>query len=201
VKKLGRRCELIQADLADESTWEGVVQQCTASFGRLDVLVNNASEFDPRPSGQRNPRHEFKPAEWERLFRVNATAPAALCHFARPYLDASGRGRVVNLCDIASERPWPTYLSYCSSKAALVALTRGLARLYAPKITVNGVSPGIAEFPKEYPADLRKKLVEQVPLKRPGTPEEVAALVRYLVDEGSYVTGQIIAIDGGRSAV
>ena len=105
------------------------------------------------------------------------------------------------MCDIAAERPWPTYLSYCSSKAALVAMTRGLARLYAPKITVNGVSPGIAEFPEEYPADLRKKLVEQVPLKRPGTPDEVGALVRYLVDEGSYITGQIIAIDGGRSIV
>lgn len=199
VKTLGRRCELIQADLANESTWRDVVDHAATSLGRLDVLVNNASEFDPRSSDERNPRDEFKVSEWERLYRVNATAPAALCHFARPYLEAHGNGRIINLCDIAAEQPWPTYLSYCCSKAALVALTRGLARLYAPKILVNGIAPGIAEFPESYSANLRKKLVEQVPLKRPGTPGEVATLARYLACEGSYITGQIIAIDGGRS--
>lgn len=201
VKKLGRRCTLVQADLSEASHWETLIDETVEALGRLDVLINNASEFDPRPPGKRNPGNDFETAKWERLYRVNAMAPAALCHFARRHLAASGRGRIINLCDIAAERPWPTYLSYCCSKAALVSLTRGLARLYAPKITVNGISPGIAEFPEDYPASLRRKLIDQVPLKRAGTPEDVAALARYLVTDGNYFTGQIIAIDGGRSIV
>lgn len=200
VRALGRRSVLIQADLRDDATWPSIVQQTVAALGQLDVLVNNASMFDPRPAVERKKdRPEFDVSDWDALTRVNATAPAGLCHFARPYLEASGQGRIVNLCDIAAEDPWPGYLSYCCSKAALVALTRGLARAYAPGITVNGVSPGIAIFPDEYPPDVRSKLISQVPLKRAGTPEEVAGLVRYLVESGEYITGQIIGIDGGRS--
>jgi pteridine reductase len=199
IEDRGRCCALLAADLADESSWEPLVVESVAACGRLDVLVNNASEFDPRPPGRRASERAFNAAEWERMFRVNTTAPAALCHYARSHLAAGGRGRIINLCDIAAERPWPGHLSYCCSKAALVTLTRGLARLYAPDITVNGISPGIAEFPSEYPAPLRRKLIGEVPLKRAGTPAEVAALARFLAAEGDYITGQIIAIDGGRS--
>ncbi len=200
IQAMGRRCALIQADLADESTWPGIIERTVAALARLDALVNNASVFDPRPRQKRMADGGgFDAAEWGTMFRVNATAAAGLCHFARPHLEAGGCGRIVNLCDIAAEKPWPGYLSYCCSKAAMVALTRGLALAYAPRITVNGVSPGIAEFPDDYPPELRNKLVSQVPLQRAGTPEEVAGLVRYLVESGDYVTGQIIAIDGGRS--
>jgi len=141
----------------------------------------------------------FDSAEWDRTMRVNAVAPAALAYYARPHLAADGCGRIINLCDISAERPWPHYLAYCASKAALVALTRGLARAFAPRITVNGVSPGIAVFPEEYPAALREKIVSRVPLAREGTPEEVARLVRFLAESGDYITGQIISIDGGRN--
>lgn len=201
VKRFGRRCTLLQGDLADPARWEPLIEKVVQTLGRLDVLVNNASAFDPRPPAKRNSRGKFRLAEWDELYRVNAIAPAALCHYARTYLKAGGPGRIINLCDIAAERPWPSYLSYCCSKAALVTLTRGLARLYAPKITVNGISPGIAEFPDAYTASLRKKLIEQVPLQRPGTPEDIAALTRFLATEGGYITGQVIAVDGGRSLV
>jgi|CXWL01.1.fsa_nt_gi pteridine reductase len=200
VRKLGRRCALVEADLLDETTCPQTIEQTITALGRLDALVNNASMFDSRhPTERATTGAGFEAGEWDRMFRINATAAAGLCHFARPHLEASGQGRIVNLCDIAAEHPWPGYLSYCCSKAALVALTRGLARAYAPRITVNGVSPGIAMFPDEYPPDLRSKLISQVPLQRAGTPEEVAGLVRYLVESGDYITGQIIAIDGGRS--
>ncbi len=200
VRKLGRRCVLVEADLLRETTWPQIVEQTVAALGRLDVLINNASMFDSRPPKERkNTSAGFETGEWDQMFRVNTTAAAGLCHFARPHLEAGGQGRIVNLCDIAAEEPWPSYLSYCCSKAALIALTRGLARAYAPRITVNGVSPGIAIFPDEYPPELRSKLISQVPLQRAGTPEEVASLVRYLVESGDYITGQIIAIDGGRS--
>lgn len=202
IQKKGRRCALVQADLADEASWPGTIEQIVGSLGRLDVLVNNASEFDPCHPKERSAKPPgFDTQEWDRMFRVNATAPAALCHFARAHLEHSGHGRIVNLGDVAAERPWPDYLSYCCSKAALVTLTRGLAKGYAPRITVNGVAPGIAEFPNAYAEELCRKLVAQVPLRRAGTPEEVAELVRYLVESGDYVTGQVIAIDGGRSII
>src|SRR4029078_11463754 len=138
-----------------------------AELGRLDALVNNASMFDPRPEQERKKEIvDFNVAEWDGLFRVNATEAGALCHYARPHLEAGGHGHIVNLCDVAAEEPWPSYLSYCCSKAALVALTRGLAKAYAPGVRVNGVSPGIAAFPDEYPTELRAKLISQVPLQR-----------------------------------
>ncbi len=200
VRRLDRRCALIQADLADQKNWAFIIEQSVAALGRLDVLVNNASMFDPRPASERKKDNAvFDASEWDGMFRVNATAAAALCHYARPHLEAGGRGHIVNMCDIAAEHPWPSYLSYCCSKAALVALTRGLAKAYAPHIRVNGVSPGIAAFPVEYPPELRTRLISQVPLQRAGTPEEVAGLVHFLVESGDYITGQIIAIDGGRS--
>ena len=110
-------------------------------------------------------------------------------------------GKVVNICDIAAERPWSDHLAYCASKAGLVAATKALARALAPDIQVNGVAPGIAIFPDSYSDDLRRRLVSRVPLARPGTPEEVAVLVRFLVESADYITGQIIPIDGGRSLV
>ena len=108
---------------------------------------------------------------------------------------------MVNLCDISADRPWPDHLAYCVSKAGLVAATKAIARALAPGVCVNGVAPGIAVFPDSYSEDFRRRLVSRVPLARPGTPEEVAVLVRFLVESADYITGQIIPIDGGRSLV
>ncbi len=138
------------------------------------------------------------PKLWDVMLRINRTAPVALCHHARPYLAAHGTGKVVNLCDIAADRPWANHIAYCASKAGLVAATKALARILAPDIQGNGVAPGISVFPDAYSDELRSRLVSHVPLARPGTPEEVAVLVRFLVESADYITGQIIPIDGGR---
>jgi pteridine reductase len=103
------------------------------------------------------------------------------------------------MVDLLAERPWPAYLPYCASKAALWNLTLGLARTLAPDVTVNGIAPGVVEWPDDYPASEQEKYLKRVPLARAGTPEDVAATVRFLVTGGSYVTGQIIRLDGGRS--
>lgn len=201
----GLRCRavLVQGDLNDATAWPAIVERAVTRLGRLDILVNNASHFEPtvviRAETGVASDGNFDSAEWDRMLRVNTVAPAALAHYARPHLSAHGSGRIINLCDISADRPWPGYLAYCASKAALLSLTKSLARAFAPTITVNGVSPGIAVFPDEYPAALREKLVARVPLAREGTPEEIARLVRFLVESGDYITGQIISIDGGRS--
>lgn len=195
---MGRRSALIPGDLNDPASWSGIVQNTIDQLGRLDVLVNNASLF---LTDQPDTIEGFDLGHWDRMLRVNLTAPAALSHYAAPYLASNGEGCIVNLCDISVDRPWSSHLSYAVSKGGLVTLTRALARALAPSIRVVGVAPGIAVFPEEYDAELRAKLVKRVPLQREGSPEEVARLVRLLVESGDYITGQIVAIDGGRSIV
>ena len=208
VEAMGRRVITIQGDLSDPSSWPRVVELTVEALGGLDVLVNNAAVFLPEGPGAGHVAGDpeevsdgggFDHKLWESILRVNLIAPAALCHHARRHLLARGRGRVVNLCDIAADRPWRGHLAYCASKAALDALTKGLARALAPAIRVNGVAPGIAVFPASYPVELRARLTNRVPLRRAGTPEEVARVVRFLVESGEYITGQVVAIDGGSS--
>ncbi len=198
VRDLGRRAVAVPGDLSEPRDWPTIVRQTVDDLGRLDILVNNASQFlTPTPDTV----DEFAPKLWEQVLRVNVVAPMALAHHGRPHLEAHGHGRIVNLCDISADRPWPDHLAYCSSKAALVALTKGLARALAPAIQVNGVAPGIAVFPESYSEQQRESLVAQVPLRRAGTAEEVARLVRFMVESGDYMTGEIVHLDGGRSVV
>jgi len=199
IKNLGRRAFAVSGDLDSPHDWDPIVDQSVAALGGLDVLINNASVFSPDESCNAN--HEFNRAHWEMTYRVNVLAPAALCHHARWHLEKDGGGVIVNLSDISAQKPWGGHLAYCSSKAALNAMTVGLARALAPKIRVNAVAPGIAVFPDDYDEGLRNKLVARVPLLREGTPQEVAKLVRFLCEDGDYITGQIIPIDGGRSLV
>ncbi len=193
ITALGRRATVFGADLREPDAPGRLVGQVREAMGGLDVLVNNASLFAPTPL-------ETASAEtWSVYFQLHAVAPALLAAAAAPGMRAAGGGRIVNLVDILAERPIRRYHAYCASKAALVSLTRSLALELAPEITVNAIAPGIAVFPEDYDAALRARLVDRVPLRREGTPEGIASLVRYLVTEGDYITGQVIAVDGGWS--
>jgi pteridine reductase len=129
---------------------------------------------------------------------VHFESPLLLCQAFAPMLRHS-KGHIVNMVDLLAERPWPQYLAYCASKAALWNLTLGLARELAPDVTVNGIAPGVVEWPEDYPPEEREKYLRRVPLARAGTPQDVAEAVHFLVTGGSYITGQIIRLDGGRS--
>jgi pteridine reductase len=196
VTDMGRKAVTIAGDLRDSASWPTIVRRTVDALGRLDILINNAAVF---LTDQADTVDSFDAGLWETVLRVNLVAPVGLCHHARPYLRANGDGRIVNLCDVAAERPWPNHLAYCASKAGLAAMTKGLARALAPEVRVYGVAPGIAEFPEQYSEELRQKLTKRVPLGRAGTPAEVAALVRFLVESGDYITGEVVRIDGGRS--
>lgn len=189
----GRRAVAIPADLADPPA---AVEAIDAAFGRqfarLDVLVNNASSWSPARLG------DTTPALMRALWAVHAESPLLLCQRFAGRLRAA-RGRVVNMVDLLAERPWPQYLAYCASKAALWNLTLGLARELAPEVTVNGIAPGVVDWPDDYPEAERERYLKRVPLGRPGTPADVADAVQFLVTGGSYVTGQIVRLDGGRS--
>ncbi len=193
IRAMTRRCAVVQTDLTEPNVWGGVIDATINALGSLDMLVNNASIFE------RMTLEDFNVDDWERMFRINVTAVAGLCHHAAGHLARSGRGCIVNLVDISADRPWSNHLAYCASKAALVNLTRSLAKGLAPAIRVNAVAPGIAVFPENYDEQLKTTLVNKVPLKRPGTPEDMARTVGFLCTEADYMTGQIVAVDGGRS--
>jgi pteridine reductase len=187
----GSTAELFDADLSESAAVAGLVQRVLARFGRLDVLVNNASVFE------RMTLDEFDLADWQRTLGINLTAPLILVHAARDAL-RQARGRIVNLCDVATQRTSPDHLAYFVSKGALETLTRFLARALAPEVNVVGVAPGVAAWPEHYDQEMRDRLLQRVPLQRAGTPEDVAAAIHYLLRDGDYVTGVILPVDGGR---
>lgn len=191
---LGVQVRLLEGDLAESATPSHLIETTLERFGRLDILVNNASTFTPMSL------EDFTPQEWDRTLRVNLTAPMALAFAARDALKLA-KGRIINLCDIATQRPWPTHLAYVVSKGGLDTLTKALARAFAPDVNVVGIAPGIAEFPAEYDEALRQRLIARVPLLRAGSPDDIAAAVHFILGEGDYITGTILPVDGGRGAV
>jgi len=183
----------LQAELADAAQLPNLVDAATARFRRLDGLVNNASAFYPTPLGT------ITPAQWDELFAANARAPLFLAQAAAPHL-AAQRGAIVNLVDIYAEQPLAQHSVYTMAKAALAASTRALALDLAPDVRVNGVAPGAVLWPEAGKAAAeRQRLIARTPLQRAGTPEDVAGAVLWLLRDATFVTGQIIRVDGGRS--
>ncbi|HEY7872617.1 MAG TPA: pteridine reductase [Rudaea sp.] len=183
----------IQADLADVEKSPRIVEDCIARFGRLDALVNNASTFYATPVGATTP------AQWDELFASNARAPYFLAQAAAPHLK-SVQGSVVNIVDIYAERPLPGHPVYCMAKAALAMMTLALAKELAPAVRVNGVAPGAVLWPESGKAYAdQQELVARTPLKRAGTPDDVAAAVLFLLRDAKFTTGQILKVDGGRA--
>ena len=182
----------LQADLAEFDRLPELVAHTVGRFGRLDALVNNASGFFPTPVG------EATPAQWDALFATNARAPLFLAQAAAPHLARNG-GAIVNLTDLYGERPLAGHSIYCMAKAALLMATRSLALELGPQVRVNAVSPGAILWPEEGGDDAaRQAMLERTPLARTGTPEEVAEAVRWLLQDATYCTGEVIHLDGGR---
>ena len=186
------------ADLLDLGALSALVDVTLEQFGRLDALVNNASSFFATPLGQ------IDLAAWDDLIGSNLRAPLFLTQAAAPHLRAT-RGAVVNITDIHAERPLATYPLYCAAKAGLLGLTRALAIELAPEVRVNAVAPGPilwpdADAPGRFAPQAQEHIIAHTLLKREGRPDDIARTVRFLLDDAPYVTGQVINVDGGRSA-
>jgi pteridine reductase len=182
-----------QADLLKPEDISTLVAAVVAWGGRLDGLVNNASTFYPTPIG------EITEAHWEDLVGSNFKVPLFLSQAAVPHLRDAG-GSIVNIVDIHAQRPLRDHPVYGPAKAALGMLTRSLAKDLAPDIRVNGVSPGAILWPEDGMTEtVQQTILQQVPMERAGMPEDIAGCVLYLMRDATYVTGQIIAVDGGRS--
>jgi len=185
----------LQGELLDTASIPALVANAVEAFGGLDVLINNASTFYPTPIELL--QDEF----WNDLVGSNLKAPAYMVKACVPHI-RNRNGSIINIVDIHARKPMANHPIYCSAKAGLEMLTMSLARDLAPEIRVNGVSPGAILWPENDTgmAD-QQQVLEKIPMGRMGQPQDVANLVRFLVDEGEYITGQIIAVDGGRSVV
>ena len=185
---------LVQADLLNSTGLAEIVKNTLARFERIDALVNNASTFYPTPMG------EITPAQWDDLIGSNLKAPLFLAQAAAPHLKKTG-GSIVNIADIHAERPLKSYVVYSIAKAGLVGLTRTLARELGPEVRVNAVAPGPILWPEDnsFDAVSRQRIISHTLLKRVGEPDDIARAVYYFIAEAPYVTGQVLAVDGGRS--
>ncbi|MEK8089922.1 pteridine reductase [Thermithiobacillus plumbiphilus] len=184
----------LQADLRDIAALAPLVDQVASHFGRLDVLINNASAFYPTPV------EGVTPDQWQELLDTNLRAPFFLAQAAIPYLRAS-QGCIINLADIYGDRPLANYLPYNISKAGIIMLTKSLAKELGPEIRVNAIAPGVALWADgSQPAeDTRQRVLAKTALKRAGSPEDMAKAIAFFIFDAPYVTGQVLAVDGGRS--
>lgn len=183
----------LRAELADLDVLPLLVADTVMRFSRIDVLVNNASAFFATPVGQATAQ------QWDVLFAANARAPFFLAQAATPHLRATS-GCIINLADIYGERPLRDHTLYCMAKAALVMMTRSLAKDLAPQVRVNAIAPGAVLWPEAgIDAERQRKLVANIALARVGDPLDVADAALYLIRDAHYTTGEILRVDGGRS--
>jgi len=190
-RRSGVTAEIFPADLADAVAARRLPEQVAERFGRLDVLINSAGIM------QRAGVEQTSPELWDNVMAINLRAGFFAAQGAWPWLRQT-KGKVINLADVGGLEPWPRYAAHSISKAAVVMLTRTLARAFAPDVTVNAIAPGAVLPPDDWDAGSREHLVQTTPLKRLGAPEDVAAAMLYLLEGGDYVTGETIVVDGGR---
>lgn len=187
---------LVRGDLgAGERLLRNLVFETVEAFDRLDVLINNAAQFYPTEFG-----HATE-TQWDEIISINLKAPFFLAQTAAPHLKKYG-GSILNITDIYGDRPLVNYAVYSISKAGLVMLTKALARELGPDVRVNGIAPGVILWPETGLDEMSKqRIISRTPLKRSGEPGDIATAAVFLTRDAGYITGQVIAVDGGRFVV
>lgn len=186
---------LLELNLLGTNNWDDIVRTCQSQWGRLDVLVNNASTFYPTPMGEATEK------DWEDLIGTNLKAPFFLSQAIAPSLKEVA-GSIINIVDIHGTRPLKFHPVYSIAKAGMAMMTHSLAKELAPEVRVNGISPGTILWPEnqaELTEETRSTIIRQIPLKRQGSPEDIANTALFLATGVPYINGQILAVDGGRS--
>ncbi len=189
IEALERRALALECDVRSESSIRAAIAAAIGHFGRLDVVVNNAAIFEAAPLDQ------ISLAQWDAVFETNARGPFLVAREALPALRAV-QGRIVNIGSLGGSRAWAGHAHYCASKAALHMLTQAMAKAFAPQVSVNCVAPGWIEM-DEHPGEEATRFAARTPMQRNGTAEDVAQAVLFFAAGPHFVTGQILAVDGG----
>ena len=186
----GVRALAVGCNVTDEISVREMVREVANELGGIDVLVNNAANYEDVEF------EKLTVAQWDAIFASNARGPFLASREAQPYLKKR-RGRIVNMGSLGGLRPWATHVHYCSSKAAMHMLTKATAKALAPEIAVNAVAPGVIELGEKSAAAFMKHMAKQTPMRRNGTAADIAAAVMFFATAPSFITGQILAVDGG----
>ena len=192
LQDLGIHALAVQADLSRAAEVKRLIDRIRQRFGRLDVLVNSAANFD------RTPFETLSERAWDHTVDANLKGPFLCALYASRLMQRHGGGKIINIADWAGVRPYRDYLPYCVSKAGVIGLTKSLAKELAPRIQVNAVAPGPILPPAGMGPAARRRVAERVPLKRWGSPQDVANTVLFLIEGTDFMTGSIIFVDGGQ---
>lgn len=190
ISKLGAEALAVRCDVTDESTVREMVREVANEMGGIDVLVNNAAKYETVEF------EKLTAAQWDAIFASNVRGPFLVAREALPYL-RKRRGRIVNMGSLGGLRPWATHAHYCSSKAALHMLTECMARALAPEIAVNAVAPGVIDLGRRSDAEFMKRTAKKTPMQRNGSATDITAAVMFFASAPSFITGQILVVDGG----
>jgi NAD(P)-dependent dehydrogenase (short-subunit alcohol dehydrogenase family) len=190
---LGVRAMVLHADVSRPKEVEAMFRSIEKRFGRLDILVNNAGTFFPMTWDK------LSEQDWDRILGINLKGPFFCAQAAARMMMRQGRGNIINISSLGGLQAWPSYMHYCASKAGLISLTRSLAKALAPTIRVNSVAPGTILFPDEERNATIKKIIRNTPLRKVGNANDIAQMVVFLATHSDFITGQVFAVDGGKS--
>ena len=188
--RLGVEALAVRCDVTDETSVREMIKEVAGTFGRIDVLVNNAANYETVEF------EKLTVAQWDAIFASNARGPFLVSREAVPHL-RKRRGRIVNMGSLGGLRPWATHAHYCSSKAAVHMLTKVMAKALGPEIQVNAVAPGMIDLGEKAAAAFMKRMIKLTPMERNGTAADIAAAVMFFATGPTFITGQILAVDGG----
>jgi NAD(P)-dependent dehydrogenase (short-subunit alcohol dehydrogenase family) len=192
LKRLGTEAAAFRAELSSEREVKRLIDQVAKRYGRLDVLVNNAANFDRVPFARLSER------AWDAALDTNLKGPFLCALYASRLMRRHGGGKIINLADWAGVRPYRDYLPYCVSKAGVIGLTKALAKELAPSIAVNAIAPGPMLPPAGFNAKARERIARRVPLQRWGSPQDIANTALFLIEGTDFMTGSIVFVDGGQ---
>ncbi|MBZ5549641.1 MAG: SDR family oxidoreductase [Acidobacteriia bacterium] len=180
----------VRCDVTDEKSVREMVKEVARELGGVDVLVNNAANYETAEF------EKLTVSQWDAIFASNARGPFLVSREALPYL-RKRKGRIVNMGSLGGLRPWASHAHYCSSKAAVHMLTRVMAKALAPEVAVNAVAPGMIDLGDPAATAFMKRMARQTPMRRNGTAAEIAAAVMFFATAPKFITGQVLAVDGG----
>jgi NAD(P)-dependent dehydrogenase (short-subunit alcohol dehydrogenase family) len=193
IENLGSRAIAVRADVSRPKQVAALFRAVQRHFGRLDLLVNNAGIFFPAKWDQ------LGEADWDKVLGTNLKGAFFCAQAAARIMQRQGQGRIVIISSLGGLQAWPDYIHYCASKAGAVSLTRSLAKALAPHIQVNSIAPGTILFPGERQDAKMRRIVRSTPLRKAGRPEDIAEMVLFLATRSDFITGQVFAVDGGKS--
>jgi len=189
----GEKPLILQGDISHAAVWQQMRDEILNAYGRIDVLINNAADF------YKTPFPAITEEQWDHLMAVNLKSVFLGCQIFGERMLQQKSGKIINIADVAGYTVWPDYLPYCVSKAGVIALTKGLAKAMAPHVLVNAIAPGTVLLAEDHDPAEERRLIERTPLKRIGTPTDIAKTAAFLIENGDFLTGQVIRVDGGRS--